>query len=100
MSSCNQFQPVNMIKLCGHFVAKQPAGATRTDSPRLNVFWIGPDKVTEGAFMRNLLRTSNDTDLVNRADFGAQTSVDAEKLAIDDGSEDKEVEHMAASLPH
>ena len=49
--------------------------------------------------MRNLLRTSNDTDLINSANLRAQTAVNAENFTINNGSEDKEVKNLAARLP-
>lgn len=50
--------------------------------------------------MGNLLRASNDPDLIDSPDLGTQAAVDAEKLAIDDGSENKEIEDVAARLPY
>ena len=50
--------------------------------------------------MRNLLSPCNDTDLIDCANLGAQTTVYAEDLAIDNSSEDEEVKDMAAGLPN
>ena len=49
--------------------------------------------------MRNLLGTSNNTDLINSANLRAQTAVNAENFTINNGSEDKEVKNLAARLP-
>lgn len=49
--------------------------------------------------MRNLLGSSHHSDLINSPNLGAQPSVDAENLAIDNGGEDEKVKHMAAGLP-
>lgn len=38
--------------------------------------------------MRDLLRAGYNTDLIHRADLGAQTTVDTENLTINDGGED------------
>ena len=49
--------------------------------------------------MRNLLSAGNHTDLINGTDLGAQTTMDAENLPIDDGAEDEEVEDLGAGFP-
>lgn len=49
--------------------------------------------------MGNFLGTSDDTDLVESAYFGAQPTVNAENFAINDGAEDEEVEDLAAGFP-
>jgi hypothetical protein len=47
----------------------------------------------------NFLRTGNNSDLIDRSNLGTQTSVNTENLTIDDGSKDKEIEHVTAGLP-
>ena len=49
--------------------------------------------------MRDLLRASDDADLVEGADFGAEAAVHAEDFAVDDGGQDEEVEDLAAGFP-
>ena len=49
--------------------------------------------------MGDLLGPSDDTDLIKGPDLGTQAAMDAEDFAIDDGSEDQEVEHLAATFP-
>lgn len=100
VSSSDELKPVHVVKLGCNLVAKEPAGAARADSPSLDVFGVGPNKIAESAFMGDLLRTGNNADLVDGADLRTKTTMDAEKFSIDDGSEDKEVEDMAARLPH
>ena len=99
MSTSNKLKPVDMIELGSDFIAKQPPGPTRRNCPRANIFGIAPYQIAEGPFMRDLLSTSNDADLVKGADLWTQTTMDAEDLAVDDCTEDEEVEHLAAGLP-
>lgn len=40
MGSRDESQTIYMVELMSDFVAEKPAGATWTDSPRLNVFRI------------------------------------------------------------
>ena len=95
----NKLQPINVIELAGHLIPKQPPGPTRRDSPSLDIFRVTPHQVAESAFVRDLLRASDDADLVEGADFGTQTAVDAEHFTVDDGSEDEEIENLAAGFP-
>jgi hypothetical protein len=46
--------------------------------------------------MRNFLCSGDDTNLVQSANFGTETSVDAENFAVDDSRKGKEVEDLAA----
>lgn len=99
MRSCNCCQTVDVVELCRDLVSKQPTSATWTDSPCIDVFWITPHKIAESALMRDLLGARNDADLVNRADLGTETAVDAENGTVDNGGKNKKVKHLAASLP-
>jgi len=100
MSSGNQFETIHVVELSRNLVAKEPAGTTRANSPRLDVFGVRPDKIAESTLVRNLLSTGNDANLVDGTDLGTQATVDTEELAVDDGSEDQKVENMAAGLPN
>lgn len=50
--------------------------------------------------MRDFLSTGNNTDLVEGTDFGAQATMDAKDFAIDDSTEDEEIEDLTACFPH
>jgi hypothetical protein len=49
--------------------------------------------------MRDLLGTSNDTDLIDGTNLRAQTTVNAENLAVNDSSKDEKIKYLAARLP-
>ena len=100
MRTCNELKAIDMIELCSNFVAKQPSSPARRHSPRSNIFWIAPYQIAESAFVRNLLGTSNDTDLVEGANLRTQATVDAEDLAVDDCTEHKEIKYLAAGFPN
>lgn len=103
--SGNQRQIVDMAELFGNFVSKQPAysrqsdlmscsspdrrfltSSSRTDSPGLHVLRIRPHQVTEGTFMRNLLRPCYDAYLVQCPNFRTQSSMHTQNLSVDDGA--------------
>jgi hypothetical protein len=100
VGTSNELQAINMVELGCDFITKQPASATRGNSPSLNILRIAPDKVTEGTLVRDLLSTSNDTNLINGADLRAETTVNAENLTVNNSSEDKKVKDLAAGLPN
>lgn len=95
----NRLQPVDVIKLGRHFVAKQPARAAGTDGPGIDILRVAPDKITEGAFVGDFLGSGHDADLVDGADLRTQAAVDAEDGPVDDGGEDQKVKDLAAGLP-
>lgn len=99
VSTSNKLQTVDMVELGGNLVSEEPAGTTGRNSPCLDILGIAPDQVAKSTLVGDLLGTSYYADLINRTDLGAQTAVNAENLAVDDGSEDKEVKNLAARLP-
>lgn len=99
MRTSNELEPVDMVELGSHLVAKQPPGAARADSPRLDVFRVRPHQVAEGALVGDLLGAGHDADLVDGADLRAQAAVDAQDLAVDNGGQDEKVKDLAARLP-
>lgn len=99
MGTSNEFQAIDMVELSCDLITEEPASAARGDGPSLNVLGIAPDEITERTLMRNLLCTSYDTDLVDGANFRAETTMNTENLAVDDSSKDQEVEYLATGLP-
>jgi len=99
MSTGNQLEPIDMVEFRRDLVPEQPPRPTRRNSPGANVLRITPDEIAKGAFVRDLLSASNDTDLVEGADFGTQPTVDAEDFAVNDGAENEEIEDLAAGFP-
>ena len=89
-----------MVELCSHLIAKKPAGAPWGYSPGTNILRVAPDQIAESAFMRNLLGSSDDTYLIQGADLGTQTAVNAKDFTINNGSKDQEVEDLAAAFPY
>ena len=99
VSARDEIKVVDMIELAGDLVSKEPASTTRRDGPGTDIFRITPDQVTEGAFMRDLLGTGDNTDLVEGTDLRAQAAVNAEDFAINNGAEDEEVKDLSTCLP-
>jgi len=100
MSTGNGLQPVDVVELCCDLITKQPASATWTDGPRVDVLWITPYKITERSLVGDLLGSRNDADLVDGPYLGTQTAVYAQNSPIDDSGKDQEVKDLTACLPH
>lgn len=62
----NQLETVQVIELFCNLPSKEPAGATRADTPRLNVLRIGPHQVAEWPLVRHFLHTHDRPNLVER----------------------------------
>lgn len=70
MRSADEFELVDVVKLCGDTGTEKPAGPSRTDSPGFDVLWIAPHEITEGAFVGNLLSAIDRADLIDGSDIG------------------------------
>lgn len=88
-----------MVELGGNLITKEPASATRTHGPCINVFGIAPYQVTESTLVRNLLSSGDDPDLIDSSDLGAETAVNTKDGTVYNRSEDKEIEDLATGLP-
>jgi len=47
MGPANELEVVPLHEFACHLGAEEPTGSTRTDCPSVNVFRIGPNKVTK-----------------------------------------------------
>jgi hypothetical protein len=99
VSTSDELKTVDMIKLGCNLVSKEPACTTGRNSPRLDILRIAPDQVAKSTLMRDLLGTSNDTDLIDGTDLRTQAAVNAENLTVNDSSKDEKIKYLAARLP-
>ena len=99
MGTSHKLQVVNMVELGGHFGAEKPAGTTRRDCPGVNVFRIRPHQVTERSLVRNFHATVNEANLVKGLNLRRETTMDAEDLALNDGTDTKIIENLGAVFP-
>ena len=99
MSPADELQVVVGEELCGHLGSEQPASSTRGDGPALHLLRVGPDQVTEGPLVRDLLISLNQPDLVQGPDLGRQAAVDTEDLAVDEGRDGEKIKYFATIFP-
>ena len=99
MGSGDELQIVDVIELGGHLGAEKPSSATGRDSPGVDVLGVGPHQVTEGTLVGNFHAPVDKADLIEGLDFWGETSMDAEDLSFDDGSDAEVIEDFSAVLP-
>ena len=100
MGTGNAFEAIDVVEFGSDFVAEQPARTSWAYSPCAHFLRVAPDKVTEGTLVRDLLGTSDNTDLIESADLGTEAAVYAEDFAIDERCKGKEVEDLTCCFPH
>ena len=99
MGTGNELEIVNVIELSRHFRAEEPARSAWGDSPSVDVFRIGPHEVTERTLVRNLHAAINKANLIKSLNFRGEATMNAEDLALDDGTDSEVVEDFTAVLP-
>ena len=99
MRSGNQRNVVDVIEFGGHSGSEEPSGTSWRHSPCFNVFWVGPHKIAERSFMRDLHSSVNKSHLIDSLNFGRETSVNTEDLALDDSTNAEVVENFGAIFP-
>lgn len=99
MSSRDELEAIHVVELRSYFIPKQPTRPPWRYSPRPHIFRITPYQVAESTLVGDLLRPSDDADLIQGADFGAEAAVHAEDFAVDDGAQHEEVEDLTAGFP-
>ena len=91
---------VGLVKLRDDVGAEEVTCASRRHAPPLSVLWIGPQEVTHGSVVRNLLLPIDRANLVERLNGRAESAVYAKDLAVDDGAQAQVVEDLGAVTPH
>ena len=99
MGPADQFKVVFVQELVCDFRPKEPAGAPGTHSPVVHLFGVRPDQVAEGALVRDLLVSINEPDVVQSANFRAESTVDTQYLLVNQSSHGQEVEYPATVPP-
>ena len=100
MGAGDELEVVDAIELSRHLTAEILARSASVYRPSvLVVIWIRPHKVTERTIVRNLHAAIDKADLIKGLDFRGEATVDAEDLALDDGTDTEVVEDLTAVLP-
>jgi hypothetical protein len=101
MGSCQKLQLIDLMKFVRDAFAKQISGASGRQLPATrNVFRVTPNKIAKGALVRNFLIAVNRTDLIERANIWTETSVNAQDLFVNQGSQAKAIKALDAMSPN
>ena len=99
MSTCDSHQVIGVIELFGDVLAERVASTSWRDTPTTSVIRVRPEEITDGTLVRSLLNAIELADLIKCIDRGGETTVEAENLILNDGSERKVVKEFSESLP-
>lgn len=100
MSTSDEFQTIDMIELRSDFISEEPSSTTRRNSPSINILGITPYQVTKSSFVWDFLSTSDNADLINCADLGAQTTVNTKDFSVNNSCQNEEIKYLTARLPN
>ncbi len=99
MGTRDHLQVVGMVELLSDVLAEGVARASRIHPPSGSVIRIRPKQIAHRSLMRHLLESFERADVIEGLDAGRESSVEAEKLIFDDGSERQVVEKLSQALP-
>lgn len=100
MGPGDECQPVAVVERLRYILTERVAGTTRRYSPSASVIRITPEKIAHGSFMRHLLQAVEGADVVQGIDGGAETTMQAEDLTVNQRGEGQEVEQVGEVLPY
>lgn len=86
MSTSYQVETIDVAKVVGDSRAEDPACSSSVDGPIFDIFRVAPHQIAEGTFMRHLNSSVDGSDLIDSLDLGAETTMNAENLTINDGT--------------
>jgi hypothetical protein len=100
MRTANQVNIVLLIESRYDFLTESKGDTTVVFTPPLNILiGIGPEEVAQEASVRDVSRSHNSLDLLERAKLRAQTTVHAENFFINNSSNGKAIEAVSEGLP-
>lgn len=99
MRSGNQSQAIVVIESLRDVLAERISCSSRTDTPSTPIIRIAPQQVAHRALVRDFLNAVEAADVVQCVDARRETSMEAENLVIDEGSEWEIVEEVSEELP-
>lgn len=99
MSAGDHFKIVDVVKFGRDTGSEEPASASWGESPSLDLLWVGPHEVAEGALVWDLHAAFEQANLVEGLDVWREATMDTEDLSFNDGTDAEEVEHFGAVFP-
>lgn len=90
---------VEEIELIDHFVSEYPPSSSGIASPRFYVLGIRPHEISQWSFVRYFLFPVEQSHLIDGGQVGGESAVEAEDVAVDDGSQRQVVERLIEVFP-
>ena len=100
MSPGHQSQTVGVVERLRDVLAEGVARPPGRDSPATSVVRVGPEEVTHGTLVRNLLQPVQGSDVVQGVDTRRQTAVEAEDLTVNQSCQGEIIEQIGEIFPH
>ena len=100
MGARDSSQAVRVVKLLRDVLSEGVTSASGRDAPTAAVIGVGPEQVTDGAFVGGLLHAVELANLVKCINAGGETTVQTEDLAGDHGRQGQVIEELSELLPH
>ena len=91
---------IDIVKLRRDLVAEKPTRTPRRHGKQLDFLWVAPHEVTHGPLVWHLLLSIDRLDLVQRVYVGAQSTMHAKDLLVDDGRQGQKVHNFSAIAPY
>ena len=82
VSPGHQSQAVGVVESLRDVLAEGVSRPPGRDAPASSVIRVGPEEVTHGTLVRNLLQPVQGSDVIQSVDTGGQTTVQAEYLTV------------------
>lgn len=99
MCTTYQLEVVDRHEFFGNLRSEKPPSSPWTDGPTVNFFWIAPNKITEGSFVRNFLIPLDKSNLIQCSNIWGQSPVDTKNRLVNECGDREEVEYPAAVSP-
>lgn len=99
MSAGDQLQSIYVAEVASDLGSEDPPSSSCIDGPIFDVLWVGPHQIAERSLMRDFNLAIDCPDLIDGLDFGAESTMHAEDLAINDCSNGQVIKDLSTVLP-
>ena len=100
MGTADEINIVLFVESTDDLLPESEGNTTIVFTPALNILvGVGPEEIAEETSVGDISGPHNAFDLLERGKLGAETTVHAKNLLIDDGGDGKAVEAVSEGLP-
>jgi hypothetical protein len=99
MSSSYSDEAIGVVELLRDILSERITSSSGGDTPTASVIRVGPEQVTDRAFMRYFLDSVELLNLVKSVDTGRKSSMEAEDGVINDSGQGEIIEQLGEEHP-